>query len=60
MDLGFKLVGFLAVVAAELVGADVSVVILWPYSTDYVLVRRDNLNNAIRRPEELGCTTKES
>ncbi|MXR50802.1 ACT domain-containing protein [Halovenus sp. WSH3] len=55
MELPFELVGFLATVATELAEADVSVFVVSSYSTDHVLVKQENLDDALSRLEELGC-----
>jgi hypothetical protein len=55
VDLPFDLVGFLAVVASALAERDVSVFVLSAYSTDHVLVRRDDLEKALAALADLGC-----
>ena len=56
VDLPFDLVGFLAVVASALAERDVSVFVLSAYSTDHVLVREGDLDEALAALSELGCT----
>lgn len=55
MELPFELVGFLAAVATALANADVSVFVLSSYATDHVLVKRTDLDTAVRRLTDLGC-----
>ncbi|MDG5779002.1 ACT domain-containing protein [Haloarculaceae archaeon H-GB11] len=55
MDLPFELIGFLAAVATTLADADVSVFVLSAYSTDHVLVKDDDLDDAVSQLESLGC-----
>lgn len=57
-DLPFDLVGFLAVVASALAERDVSVFVLSAYSTDHVLVRRTDLDEAVAALSALGCTVR--
>jgi len=59
LELPFELVGFLAVVATELADADISVFVLSSYSTDHVLVKESDLDEAVSQLEELGCTVTE-
>ncbi|EJN59048.1 ACT domain-containing protein [Halogranum rubrum] len=56
--LPFELIGFLAVVATALAERDVSVFALSAYSTDHVLVQRDDLAEALDALEELGCESR--
>lgn len=56
MDLPFELVGFLAAVASALAEVDVSVFVISTYSTDHVFVKEGELDAAVLRLEELGCT----
>ena len=56
MDLPFELVGFLAAVATALADGDVSVFVISSYATDHVFVKEGDLDVAVRRLEELGCT----
>jgi hypothetical protein len=58
VDLPFDLVGFLAVVASALAERDVSVFVLSAYSTDHVLVRRDDLDAALAALTDLGCSIR--
>lgn len=53
--LPFDLVGFLAAVSSALAAADVSIFVLSAYSTDHVLVKREDVPRAARALEELGC-----
>ncbi|MFC7202805.1 ACT domain-containing protein [Haloferax namakaokahaiae] len=55
MVLPFELVGFLAVVAAELADEGVSIFALSAYSTDHVLVKEGDVAAATKRLEALGC-----
>ncbi|MDT3436086.1 ACT domain-containing protein [Haloarcula sp. 1CSR25-25] len=56
MDLPFELVGFLATVASALAEVDISVFVISTYSTDHVFVKEDDLDAAVLRLENLGCT----
>lgn len=56
--LPFELVGFLARVAGALAEADVSVFALSAYSTDHVLVRREQLETASETLTSLGCVVR--
>ncbi|SFK85600.1 hypothetical protein SAMN04487950_1457 [Halogranum rubrum] len=56
--LPFELVGFLAVVATALAERDVSIFALSAYSTDHVLVQRDDVAEALDALEELGCESR--
>jgi hypothetical protein len=58
VELPFDLVGFLAVVASALAERDVSVFVLSAYSTDHVLVRRADLEEALAALSELGCVVR--
>lgn len=54
--LPFDLVGFLAEVAGVLADADVSIFALSAYSTDHILVKDADLDTALERLGDLGCT----
>ncbi len=56
MSLPFSLVGFLARVSAALAGAGVSICALSAYSTDHILVKSRDLENALVTLEKLGFT----
>lgn len=53
--LPFDLVGFLAAVSSALAAEDVSLFALSAYSTDHILVKREDVPRAARTLEELGC-----
>lgn len=57
--LPFELVGFLARVATELAESGVSIFALSAYSTDHVLVKETDLDDATRRLTALGCVVVE-
>ncbi len=58
MVLPFELVGFLARIASVLADADVSIFAISAYSTDHVLVSADDLDTAVERLEDLGCSVE--
>jgi hypothetical protein len=56
--LPFELVGFLAEVAKALADEKIGILAVSGYSTDHILVRKKDLDKAIRKLEELGCVVE--
>jgi len=59
VELPFELVGFLAAVTTALAEANVAVFAFSSYSTDHVLVKETDLDDAVSQLETLGCTVVE-
>src|SRR3989344_3226790 len=53
--LPLELIGFLALVAQALAKAKISIFVISSFSTDHILVKRKDLNKAIKKLEYLGC-----
>ena len=53
--LPLELIGFLALVAQALAKAKISIFVISSFSTDNILVKRKDLNKAIKKLEYLGC-----
>jgi hypothetical protein len=58
MDLPFELVGFLAEVAKVLADEGISIFAISAYSTDHILVKKPDLEDATEKLENLGCNIK--
>jgi hypothetical protein len=58
MDLPFELVGFLAEVAQVLADEGISIFAISAYSTDHILVKKPDLEDATEKLENLGCNIK--
>ena len=56
--LPFELVGFLALVSQVLAEAQVSIFALSAYSTDHLLIKKQQLPRALEQLVALGCTIK--
>jgi hypothetical protein len=59
MVLPFGLVGFLAKVSKVLVDEKISIFAISAYSTDHILVKKKDLEKAIKKLENLGCIVEE-
>lgn len=55
LELPFDLVGFLAAVSSALAEAEVSILAISTYSTDHILVKSEDVPNAVRTLQTLGC-----
>ena len=53
--LPFELIGFLALVAQALATEKISIFVVSSFSTDHILVKRKDLNKAIKKLESFGC-----
>jgi uncharacterized protein len=59
MVLPFELVGFLAKVSQVLADEKISIFAISAYSTDHILVKKKDLEKAIKKLESLGCVVED-
>ena len=59
MVLPFDLIGFLAFIAKVLAEANISIFVVSAYSTDHILIKKENLPIAKKVLEKLGCIVEE-
>lgn len=52
--LKFNLVGFLAKISAVLANENISIFAISAYSTDHILIKKENLTKAVKALEKLG------